>query len=98
MPVPEAPVDKHHGPVLGQHDVRGAWQVLDVHTVPESPPPERTPEGTSGFVFTERMCDINSDLSSFDSLSAMVLGVCKYKVKKSFRQFSSKEFTTLQRG
>lgn len=45
MPVPEAPVDKHHGPVLGQHDVWGAWQVLDVHTVPESPPPERTPEG-----------------------------------------------------
>ncbi len=44
MPMPEAPMDKHHGPIPRQHHIRTPRQPPIIHPIPKPPPPQFMPE------------------------------------------------------
>ena len=44
MPMPEAPMDKHHRPIPRQHHIRTPRQPPVIHPIPKPPPPQLVPE------------------------------------------------------
>lgn len=37
MPMPEAPMHEHNGPILRQHDIRSTGQLCTTQPIPQSP-------------------------------------------------------------
>lgn len=44
VPMPEAPIDKHHRPIPRQHHIRTPRQPPVIHPIPKPPPPQLMPE------------------------------------------------------